>query len=129
MNDYNKYTCEIFYKDLVKTDLLRKAIYENDIEKAKEEVNKLIEAGDNIDICNENGVTALMKASHYGHIEIVKLLIDKGADVNYTDVDGESLEYADSEKHLKVFKLLIKHGAKKNKKWIYNYLYQKNKGK
>lgn len=121
MDKYNKYTCKSFYKALAKTDLLLKAIYENDIEKAKEEVKKLIESGDDIDICDENGSTALMKASSYGHIEIVKLLIDNGADVNYTDVDGEAaLEYADSKEHFKVFKLLIKHGAKKNKKWIYN---------
>ena len=33
----------------------------------------------------QSGQTALMKASSGGHVECVKLLLEKGVDVNHTD--------------------------------------------
>ena len=39
---------------------------------------------------NEDGWTALMHASLFGYIEIVKELIKAGANLNIQDVDGET---------------------------------------
>lgn len=39
---------------------------------------------------NDNGMSALMYASRYGHDEIVKLLIDAGANVNATSTTGST---------------------------------------
>lgn len=51
-----------------------------------------------------------------GNIEIVKLLIEKGIDVNDVDRDGETaLMYASYKKNKEMMELLIKNGAKSNK--------------
>ena len=50
-------------------------------------------------------------SSNSGKIELVKLLIDKGADINAQDVDGETpLNRAENEKQ--IADLLRKHGGK-----------------
>ena len=50
-------------------------------------------------------------SSNSGKIELVKLLIDKGADINAQDVDGETpLNRAENEKPIS--DLLRKHGGK-----------------
>lgn len=38
-----------------------------------------------VDTCNKNGETALMEASFQGHLELVKFLLSRGADVNLRD--------------------------------------------
>ena len=45
-------------------------------------VQCLVENGANLDIQNEYGWTALMRATMENHIDIVRYLLDKGADVN-----------------------------------------------
>jgi ankyrin repeat protein len=40
----------------------------------------LIEAGADIDMAEDNGVTPLCIASHRGRVEIVRVLLDGGAD-------------------------------------------------
>ena len=59
------------------------------------------------------GNTPLMTASFYGHIEIVKYLIDEGADVNASRLYGNitALNEASQRGHDKIVQLLIKHGA------------------
>ena len=59
------------------------------------------------------GYTALMAASEYGHTEIVKLLIEGGADINAQDEDSyTALRYAVREGHTEIVKLLYEAGAK-----------------
>ena len=61
------------------------------------------------------GYTALMAASEMGHIDIVKLLIEAGADVNATldDYDrSTALKYASKKGHTEIVELLIEAGAK-----------------
>lgn len=59
--------------------------------------------------------TPLIEAAYNGHVEIVKLLIDRGADVN---LKGEAwygpLHAAALGGHVEVVKLLLQHGADVN---------------
>ena len=62
---------------------------------------KAVEDGDNSSVCSilDQGIspnirkkhketTLLMIASYFGHLDIVKTLSDRGADINATDKDG-----------------------------------------
>jgi FOG: Ankyrin repeat len=63
-------------------------------------------AGD-VNAQNENGETLLMRAAGLGETEIVKLLLDKGADVNRTDVFGNTAAvFAYEKDHAGVQELL-----------------------
>ena len=62
------------------------------------------------------GSFPLQLASVYGHLRIVKLLLDKGADANQSRHDGVTALYCASEKDQKdVVWLLLKRGADVNK--------------
>jgi serine/threonine-protein phosphatase 6 regulatory ankyrin repeat subunit B len=83
-------------------------------------VNWLIEGGVNVNAKNYWGETALFIASREGHIKIVKLLIENGADVNTQILVDEhrgqkyystALEEASQEGHAEVVKLLITAGG------------------
>ena len=39
---------------------------------------------------DSTGRTALMRAAHAGHLPIVRMLLDEGANVNATDTDGRT---------------------------------------
>ena len=57
--------------------------------------------------------TALYGAAQYGHIDVVKALIEVGADVNYSDCDGNTpLTRAVANGHADIVKALIEAGAK-----------------
>ncbi|XP_060518336.1 E3 ubiquitin-protein ligase MIB2 isoform X2 [Cylas formicarius] len=61
------------------------------------------------------GKTALQVATHQGHMEIVKFLLQSGASVNASDNDGDtSLHYAAFGNQAEVLDLLIKAGANLN---------------
>jgi len=77
----------------------------------KEAVKFLIKAGANINAKDNNGITALMRASRYGEVEVVKLLIEAGADNGYT-----ALMEASDNNYVEVVKLLIENGANINVK-------------
>jgi ankyrin repeat protein len=55
--------------------------------------------------------TALMFASENGHLEIVKLLIEKGAELNIITIVGSALSLAAKRGHLEIVKALILAGA------------------
>ncbi|KAG0289187.1 hypothetical protein BGZ98_003952, partial [Dissophora globulifera] len=56
-----------------------------------EAVKKFVEEqGISIDAQDENGYSALHAAASYGHEELIKYLLDKGANVNIQDPDGDS---------------------------------------
>jgi len=59
--------------------------------------------------------TTIVEASKNGHTESVKILIDKGVDINTTDDVGyTSLSYAALKGHAEVVDLLIEYGAEIN---------------
>jgi ankyrin repeat protein len=56
--------------------------------------------------------TPLIVAASYGHAEVVKLLLDKGAHVNMGNEGSETaLHYAARHGHTKVMRILLEHGA------------------
>ena len=65
-----------------------------------------------------DGVTALWAASKEGHAKVVKLLLEKGADVNVKDTtnDETALWIASKEGHEEVVKLLLAAKADVNVK-------------
>jgi ankyrin repeat protein len=64
------------------------------------------------DYAPKGGYTALMAASEYGHREIVKLLIEAGADVNAADWYGRTaLGWALRGGHTDIVNLLKEAGA------------------
>ncbi len=72
---------------------------------------KKIEKDNKLD---ENYDTSLHQAAYKGQIEVVKQLIDAGANVNKIDTRGRTpLDYAVSMRRSEVVKLLVKAGAKK----------------
>ena len=58
-------------------------------------INQFIKAGVNLDNrkYHDDGVSPLMKAAEYGNLEVVKLLIEKGADMHQHTSSGRSLMY------------------------------------
>jgi hypothetical protein len=61
-----------------------------------------------IDQANDRGMTALMAAAHGGHAEVVKMLLERGADVTCRDDRGVSaLDYAIRENKQEVARALL----------------------
>ncbi len=60
----------------------------------------------------DDGMNSLMGASEYGHLPIVKYLINKGAGVNATAQNGKTaLIFACQNGHMSVVKYLISQTA------------------
>jgi len=85
------------------------AVKNGDVEK----VQRLIEQSANVNAKRENGWTALRWAAFFGHKEIVKLLIQAGADVNAKEYEygRTALYYAREEGHEEIVQLLLEAGA------------------
>ena len=76
-----------------------------------------------MDQVRHDGNNALTAASHYGHREVVDLLLSAGADLGYLDVRGISPLYAAAQEgHLKVVKLLLNKGANIHQESIYGLM-------
>jgi len=88
-------------------------------------VQKLIDAGANINEPDSSGYTALFYAIEYGQLEVVKRLISKGANIEAKDSLGITpLVFAayygyNSPNAANIIKLLIKSGANINEKSPY----------
>ncbi len=81
-------------------------------------VRKLLTAGVDINSTTRYGATALFFASDKGDVELAKLLLAKGAEVNVTDTFYKAtpltwalFKSADSPPHRDIVLLLVKHGA------------------
>lgn len=66
---------------------MMQAVTNNDVDM----VQKMVEAGVNINCCDENGKTPLMCAVDMGHLEMYQYLMQKGADAHMRDQAGNSV--------------------------------------
>jgi hypothetical protein len=56
--------------------------------------------------------TCLMEAAYFGHFDICRLLVDKGAQMEAKDVSGDTpLHWAACSGHIEIFRLLCDRGA------------------
>jgi len=75
------------------------------------QIKSLLDRG--INAQDNSGRTALNRASWYGHTEIVRILIQAGAQVNIKDDDGDTALYWASYKgYTEVVRLLKAAGAR-----------------
>ena len=100
------------------TSELLQAIENDDAPKVRE----ILSSGVNVNSENDGGEFPLETACWHGNKEIVELLIENGADVNYAD-EGEfrtALMMASHHGHAEIVQLLLKHGADVNAEDDYN---------
>ncbi|CAH0028115.1 unnamed protein product [Clonostachys rhizophaga] len=76
-------------------------------------VQQLVEKGADINLKDENQLTALMLASHHGYVEIILYLIDQGADINTCSSETKvtALLIAVKAGWRNVVRLLVEKGA------------------
>ena len=78
-------------------------------------VLNLIQAGVDVDIQNERGMTPLMLASEAGHVDLVVKLIEAGANMNILSNTGDtSLIHATKENKINCVQKLMELGANVN---------------
>ena len=97
-----------------KDQALRMAAEDGDLE----EMSRLLEEGSQINAkVGDYETTVLMEVSVRGNVEVMKFLIEKGANVNLSDKDGwTAIMGAVVQGHLESVKLLLSHGAEVNAK-------------
>ncbi|WP_368655161.1 ankyrin repeat domain-containing protein [Ornithinibacillus sp. 4-3] len=75
-------------------------------------VLELLEAGADINTKDNQGVTAVMAATHNNNVKTVKILIEQGADIDIRNNNQDNvLLYAGAEGLLDILKLAIEAGA------------------
>lgn len=92
--------------DVVKVDHspICKAVIKGDVEA----VRKFLEYGVNVNETS-NGLTPLMLAARFNNVEIVKLLLQNGADKRFKDEKGyDALKYAELSKATEAQNLLLR---------------------
>jgi ankyrin repeat protein len=92
------------------TDDLLAATRKGDAAKVK----ALLDMGVSVNAKSSYGQTALFFACDRGNLEIVKLLVDRGADMNVEDTfyHASALSWAAQKDHAEIVKILLDHGAK-----------------
>ena len=82
-----------------------------------ETLQRVVQRGTPIDAIDKKGETALMRAANKNHMNIVRWLLDRGADVNRKDVYGEyPLSYAAMGCHPEMYDFLYSLTDKKLRK-------------
>ena len=74
----------------------------------------MVEAGMPVDITGEYGWTALITAAMKNRTDVVRCLLDKGADVNKQDRGWTALHLACYKNYTDVMRLLLAYGARKD---------------
>jgi hypothetical protein len=77
-------------------------------------VKGFLDKGTNVNAKTQYGATALAYACDKGHVEVVKLLVERGADVNVEDTFYKEVPigWAIAKGHTEIVKLLLDKGAK-----------------
>lgn len=77
-------------------------------------VKLLLDLGDNVNRQKASGPTALHAAAAYGFVDLVDLLIKRGADVNLFTKGGNAspLMFAAQQNHIEIIRRLLAAGAK-----------------
>lgn len=79
----------------------------------------LVEAGANLNVQVEEGLTPLIVATGKGYFQIVEYFVSKGANVNLKNNAGISpLHFASAKGHIQIVKLLLAKGAEVNAKLV-----------
>lgn len=119
----HKEVLDIMEKQRKLNDSLLEAAYRGDTKSVKKLINKGAHLEAKTDMRGAHGnlgigsQTALSLASENGHLETVKALLDKGADVHAKDLNGStSLHHASWRAHKDVVTELLKRGAHVNEK-------------
>ena len=75
-------------------------------------IHYLISNNAEIDAVDDYGYTPLLKASCHGNGVVVKILLDKGANINHQSVDNRTaLHLAIIYNQMKIVKILVEKGA------------------
>lgn len=87
------------------TELLWNAAEKNDVDT----IRRAIDSGTNINSTNDNRWTALMQASHRGHLKAVEILLDAGVDVTIeSDAGFTAFTLAVQKNHVAVVEMLLR---------------------
>ena len=78
-------------------------------------VADMVQAGMPVDIDDEDGWTALFRAACYNRTDVVRYLLNNGANVNKQDSLGWTvLHHASRMNQTDVMRILLEHGARKD---------------
>ena len=66
----------------------------------------LLERGADVNKARDDGATPLFLASHIGHVEVVRMLLEQGADIQLSWRDRTPLQIAREKNHTKIIRLL-----------------------
>ena len=94
-------------KGIGQSSLIHDAALDGDID----EVQRQLDAGVDPNLKSSKGATPLFYAVYGGHLEIVELLITRGADVNAVYLNNSVLDQAHSYDDKEIVELLEVHGA------------------
>ena len=94
-------------KGIDHSSLIHDAALDGDID----EVQRQLDAGVDPNLKSSKGATPLFYAVYEGHLEIVELLITRGADVNAVYLNNSVLDQAHSYDDQEIVELLETHGA------------------
>lgn len=87
----------------------------------KEEVIKLLENGIDVNEINKLGITPLMTAIYCNNFELVNLLIERGANVNYRKYKVTPLILSCNNYNDEIVEILLRNGANVNELDLYGY--------
>lgn len=90
--------------------MLRKAVSENDLPL----LNDLINEGANVNTNNSQEFAPLLIATNKNHVEVVKRLIEAGADLDADTAGVTALIMASGNGNLEIVKLLVEAGSDVN---------------